>query len=181
MLIGLAKISGGQVLYLGEDRTTSIKKAQGLIGVVPDESNLYEDLSGFDNLAFCGALYGLVRQIRSLIQGLNEKGTTIFLTTHYIEEAERLCHRVAFICAGKIVRLDTVENLVADARDQFLVEVSLESSDLPPARWLERLNRAFPEARCDLETGGLLRVTSRNKLDTRRLSDSWPRICGPIT
>jgi len=41
------------------------------------------------------------RQIRHLIAGLNRAGTTIFLTTHYIEESERLCHRIAFILAGK--------------------------------------------------------------------------------
>ena len=42
------------------------------------------------------------RQIRKLSLDLNKKDITIFLTTHYIEEAERLCHRVAFIVDGKI-------------------------------------------------------------------------------
>jgi ABC-2 type transport system ATP-binding protein len=41
------------------------------------------------------------RQIRQLFAGLNKQGTTVFLTTHYIEEAERLCERIAFIVSGK--------------------------------------------------------------------------------
>ena len=47
------------------------------------------------------------RQLRSHIAALHEAGTTIFLTTHYIEEAERLCDRVAFLVDGKIVREDS--------------------------------------------------------------------------
>jgi ABC-2 type transport system ATP-binding protein len=42
------------------------------------------------------------RQIRELISTMNEKGTTIFMTTHYIEEAERLCNRIGFIVQGKL-------------------------------------------------------------------------------
>lgn len=38
--------------------------------------------------------------------------TAIFLTTHYIEEAERLCDRIAFIVAGRIVQIETVEELL---------------------------------------------------------------------
>ena len=173
MLIGMAKISEGRIFYKGKDLTDNIKKAQEIIGVVPDESNLYNEMNGFDNLCFCGALYGLskpgreekahrllelfglkdaagkkfmayskgmkrkltiaaalihepeilfldepttgidvasVRQIRNLIKELNENGTTIFLTTHYIEEAERLCNRVAFIDKGEIIQIDSVNS-----------------------------------------------------------------------
>lgn len=51
---------------------------------------------------------------------MNEKETAIFLTTHYIEEAERLCHRVAFIVDGKIVRIGTIEELMKDMRNYYL-------------------------------------------------------------
>ena len=51
------------------------------------------------------------RLIWDLIRQLNSDGTTVFLTTHYIEEAEALCERVAFINRGKIVETDTPENL----------------------------------------------------------------------
>ncbi|NLK02014.1 MAG: AAA family ATPase, partial [Clostridiaceae bacterium] len=52
------------------------------------------------------------RQIRDLIVALKELGTTIFLTTHYIEEAERICDRIAFIAEGQIVSSGTVPELM---------------------------------------------------------------------
>ena len=53
------------------------------------------------------------RKIWELIQQLKAQGITIVLTTHYIEEAEFLCDRVAILNAGKLVALDSVENLCA--------------------------------------------------------------------
>lgn len=65
------------------------------------------------------------RQIRSLIAGLKASGTTVFLTTHYIEEAERLCDRIAFIVNGKIVRTDTTESLLRQTQDEHIIELSV--------------------------------------------------------
>ena len=59
MLTGMAKISAGKIYYDGIDLTKNMKKAQEIIGVVADESNLYDEMSGYDNLCFCGSLYGL--------------------------------------------------------------------------------------------------------------------------
>ena len=53
------------------------------------------------------------RKIWALIKKIQKNGTTIFLTTHYIEEAEFLAQRVAFIDRGKIVVTDTPETLMA--------------------------------------------------------------------
>jgi len=53
------------------------------------------------------------RRIWSLIKRVQQDGTTIFLTTHYIEEAEFLAARVAFLDTGKIVALDTPQALMA--------------------------------------------------------------------
>ncbi len=52
------------------------------------------------------------RRIWSLIKKIQQSGTTIFLTTHYIEEAEFLAERVAFLDAGRIVALDTPQSLM---------------------------------------------------------------------
>ncbi len=52
------------------------------------------------------------RRIWSLIKRIQQSGTTIFLTTHYIEEAEFLADRVAFLDEGRIVALDTPQNLM---------------------------------------------------------------------
>ncbi|MHC1745357.1 MAG: ABC transporter ATP-binding protein [Syntrophobacteraceae bacterium] len=53
------------------------------------------------------------RRIWSLIKRIQQAGTTIFLTTHYIEEAEFLAKRVAFLDEGRIVALDSPQNLMA--------------------------------------------------------------------
>ena len=53
------------------------------------------------------------RKIWELIQALKAQGITIILTTHYIEEAEFLCDRVAIMNVGKLVALDTTKNLCA--------------------------------------------------------------------
>jgi ABC-2 type transport system ATP-binding protein len=49
----------------------------------------------------------MARSIREIISSLAQSGTTIFLTTHYMEEADRLCDRVAIIDLGRIMALDT--------------------------------------------------------------------------
>jgi ABC-2 type transport system ATP-binding protein len=52
------------------------------------------------------------RQVWALIKQIQQDGTTIFLTTHYIEEAEFLADRVALLCEGKIVVIDQPNNLI---------------------------------------------------------------------
>src|SRR6056297_3075423 len=64
MLTGLARPDFGTMRIAGIDCTKRTMRAQRLIGVVPDESNLYPELTGFDNLCFCAALYGLSKQGR---------------------------------------------------------------------------------------------------------------------
>jgi ABC-2 type transport system ATP-binding protein len=49
----------------------------------------------------------IAREIRQLISHLGEHGRTIFLTTHYMEEADRLCDHVAIIHHGRIIAMDT--------------------------------------------------------------------------
>jgi ABC-2 type transport system ATP-binding protein len=53
------------------------------------------------------------RAIWELVRGIRERGKTVFLTTHLMEEAERLCDRVAIIDRGRIIDMDTPERLVA--------------------------------------------------------------------
>jgi ABC-2 type transport system ATP-binding protein len=228
MLIGMAKVTSGKILYKGSDLTKNIKKAQELIGVVPDESNLYDEMSGFDNLCFCGALYGLikkerenkahqllelfqlkeaankkfkayskgmkrkltiaaalihdpeilfldeptsgidvasVRQIRNMIKELNERGTTIFLTTHYIEEAERLCHRVAFINKGKIIKIDSVDNLIADSHSINGVEIKFELANDKHTQIMYNLKNQFPGFECMSVNDNTIKITSENNID----------------
>jgi ABC-2 type transport system ATP-binding protein len=53
----------------------------------------------------------VAREIRKLVADLAGEGMTVFLTTHYMEEADQLCHRVAIIDQGRIIALDTPSNL----------------------------------------------------------------------
>lgn len=69
-------------------------------------------------------------EIHRLLKELNKEGTTIFLTTHNMEEADKLCDRVAFLSEGKIVELDTPFNFKQKYTDNT-IEVKLkESSNL---------------------------------------------------
>ncbi|MEK6575644.1 MAG: ABC transporter ATP-binding protein, partial [Chloroflexota bacterium] len=69
------------------------------------------------------------RNLRQMIAALRAEGVTIFLTTHYLEEAERLCDRIAIIVHGRVVALDTVDGLKAAVQKTTAVEVTLADSD----------------------------------------------------
>jgi len=224
MLTGLARPDGGAIRIGGIDCTGNPKAAQHLIGVVPDDSNLYPELTGFENLCFCGALYGMrkqereskarelleefgltdaarrkfagyskgmkrkltiaagiihsppilfldeptsgidvasARQIRQLIAAMNRAGTTVFLTTHYIEEAERLCGRIAFIVSGRIVRVDTVPNLLQPVQGKHVVEFALDGA---MSGIENKLATAFPVLQPEDRGGGRLRVSAPHPL-----------------
>jgi ABC-2 type transport system ATP-binding protein len=225
ILTGLARPDAGKIRIGGLDCSKNPKAAQHLVGIVPDESNLYPELTGFQNLDFCASLYGLpkperqrrawelletfgleeaarrkfggysrgmkrkltiaagiihrppilfldepttgidvasARQIRQLVAGLHRAGTTIFLTTHYIEEAERLCERIAFIVEGRIVRVDTVANLLQPLQERkvLLISVSNTANGLT-----SRLAAAFPNFAFQEISTGLVRVESAETIN----------------
>jgi ABC-2 type transport system ATP-binding protein len=225
MLTGLAKPSAGEIRIAGYDGSKEIKKVQQIIGIVPDESNLYDEMSGLDNLLFCASLYGMkkevrekrakelleqfsladtgkrpfkayskgmkrkltiaagiihhpailfldepttgidvesARQIRRLIKELNAQGTTIFLTTHYIEEAERLCHRLGFIVAGKVIKVSEVQALMEEAQQENVVEFRTEPNGLDLEK---KLVRVFPKIRIKASTGHSIRITSQEPIE----------------
>jgi len=66
------------------------------------------------------------QMILALLRNLNQQGTTIFLTTHNMEEANRLCHRVGIIHAGKIVAIDAPEKLKVAIDRVHKIEVSFD-------------------------------------------------------
>jgi ABC-2 type transport system ATP-binding protein len=76
------------------------------------------------------SLWGFIRK-------LNRDGHTIVLTTHYLEEAEALCERIAMLKAGKIVALDTTQNLLSSFAG---LTVRLSAESLPP-EWRARVLR----------------------------------------
>ncbi|MGM0385301.1 MAG: ABC transporter ATP-binding protein [Actinomycetota bacterium] len=240
VLTGLALPTSGAFRIAGVDGAHDIKRVQQRIGIVPDESNLYEELSGFDNLTFCASLYGLSRsvreqrarellerfgladtgsrpfrayskgmkrkltiaagiihspeilfldepttgidvessrQIRDLVRSLHEAGTTIFLTTHYIEEAERLCDRIGFIAAGRIVRIGAVEELMAEDEGRHVVEFTFgDAGD----HLLTGLADAFPGMEVARVDATRLRVTSPERIDLTPFLPVLERLGEPV-
>ncbi|MEF8942415.1 MAG: ABC transporter ATP-binding protein [Desulfohalobiaceae bacterium] len=212
ILTGLARPDSGTVRIGDIDCTRRPRRAQHLLGVVPDESNLYPELTGRDNLCFCASLYGMgkperraraeellkglglaeaadrkfagyskgmkrkltiaagiihsprilfldepttgidvasARQLRRIVADLHRGGTTIFLTTHYIEEAERLCQRIAFLVSGRIVRIAGVEELLQPAQAAHTLQIStngdIQDMEKDIARAFPHLELSFPE------------------------------------
>jgi ABC-2 type transport system ATP-binding protein len=70
------------------------------------------------------------RILRAMIKELKDLGVTIFLTTHYIEEAEQLCDRVAILVKGTIKTVDTPKNLIAATNSKNLEEAFIEITGL---------------------------------------------------
>ena len=69
------------------------------------------------------------RAIWELVRGIRERGKTVFLTTHLMEEAERLCDRVAIIEQGRIIDMDRPEKLVARHCPERTVVVATEDAN----------------------------------------------------
>jgi len=189
MLTTLLEPTEGRILINGHDLAHDAYPVKRQMGLVPEESSVYTELTAWDNLMFTARLYrvgraergararelleifglwekqdvkvenfskgmrrrlsiamaiihrpallfldeptpGLdaqsARAIRGLLRKLNAEGTTIFLTTHQIEEANQLCDRVAIIDHGRIAAIDTPEQLKRTFRRVQSVEVALE-------------------------------------------------------
>jgi ABC-2 type transport system ATP-binding protein len=195
MLTGLSQPTSGQARVLGLDLAHDLPRIKRQVGVVPESSNLYAELTALNNLVFSMQLYGVprrqrvpraeellarfrledkrdtpfaklsrgmmraltiaaalahrpallfldepttgldvisARNLRQMIAGLRQEGVTVFLTTHYLEEAERLCDRIALIVKGRIVALDTVAGLKAQVQGGTAVEATLQQgADAP--------------------------------------------------
>jgi len=67
------------------------------------------------------------RAIWDLVRGIRDRGKTVFLTTHLMEEAERLCDRVAIMEHGRIIEIDTPEKIVARHCPERTVLVDTEN------------------------------------------------------
>jgi ABC-2 type transport system ATP-binding protein len=79
----------------------------------------------------------LRQSLWAFIRKLNRDGHTVILTTHYLEEAEALCARIAMLKAGKIVALDTKQNLLSS----FAGLTVMLTADLLPEAWQSRVVR----------------------------------------
>jgi len=69
------------------------------------------------------------RQLWDIIRQFREEGRTVLLTTHYMDEAERLCDRVAVVDHGRVIACDSPRRLIAGLGGEHVIEFSLASSD----------------------------------------------------
>ena len=81
----------------------------------------------------------LRRSLWEFISRLNREGHTILLTTHYLEEAEALCGRIAMLKSGRVVALDATRNLLK-LTNEHCAQLRLDS-EVVPAAWQKRLQR----------------------------------------
>ena len=186
MICGLLKPTAGEIFVEGNSILKSPREVKKLLGVVPQEVAIYEELSARENLSFWGGIYGmgggeLRRRVGELLEqvGLEDRakeptknfsggmkrrlnlalglvhdpklilldeptvgidpqarhnildvvksivagGRTVLYTTHYLEEAEELCDRLAIIDHGKILSQGTVGELKTQLGEGSLLTV----------------------------------------------------------
>jgi ABC-2 type transport system ATP-binding protein len=199
IMTGVLKPDSGQALIAGHEVSPATPDVRRMIGVVPQQITVYEELTATDNLVFWGRLYGLGgdglgRRIEELFAmvGLEERagdkvatysggmkrrlnlcmgliheprvlvldeptlgidpqarllllerveaiasgGTAVIYTTHYLEEAESLCNRLAIIDHGRVLATGSLDELMQQVRFGDLVRIR---GSFDPARDREQL------------------------------------------
>lgn len=186
MICGLLKPTAGEILVQGQSILKNSQEVKKLLGVVPQEVAIYEELSARENLSFWGGIYGLAgkelrgrvielleqvgledrakeptknfsggmkrrlnlalglihdpklilldeptvgidpqarRNILDVVKSIVAGGRTVLYTTHYLEEAEELCDRLAIIDHGQILSQGTVGELQTQLGEGSLLSV----------------------------------------------------------
>jgi ABC-2 type transport system ATP-binding protein len=155
-LVGLSDQAGERARALSGGQRRRLDVALALIGD-PELVFLDEPTTGFDPSAR--------RAAWNVIAGLRELGKTVFLTTHYMEEAERLADRIAVIAAGEIVAEGTPQTL--GDRQRWGVQIDFA---LPPGTVAEDLPAALSERAQPQQDGRFVLPNSRVAADLNALS-----------
>lgn len=191
MLTGVLRPDSGRALIMGRDIVREPLEIKQMMGIVPEVSSAYIELSALKNLQLIGELYGVpkkeredralmlleqfglyerrddlvrsfskgmkqrlllclalinepsilildeptagldvesTRLINDIIRDMNRAGTSVFLTTHNMEEANQLCERIAIINRGRIAAIDRPEVLKRKASGLQSLEVSFNKA-----------------------------------------------------
>jgi ABC-2 type transport system ATP-binding protein len=99
------------------------------------------------------------RQTWDIVEGLKARGRTVLLTTHYMEEAARLCERVAIVDHGRVIALGTPRDLVASLGAEHVVEFEVEEG--AGAVLLPDALRSLPSVEGVAQESGSWRLTVR--------------------
>ncbi|WP_260482954.1 ABC transporter ATP-binding protein [Sphingomicrobium flavum] len=107
----------------------------------------------------------LRQQLWDYVRSLNEQGVTVVLTTHYLEEAEQLCDRIAIINHGKLIANEPTRDLIAKAQDkEVVITVNRELAALPEHRRFKKVSQVGPSdiaityAKDEMNAGDVVRV-----------------------
>ena len=195
----LLKPDSGEARVGGFSVTREPEKVKALIGVVPQDIALYDDMTGRENLLFWGRMYGMSgstlskrvdevleliglldrqkdrlgkysggmkrrvnigaallhnprflyldeptvgidpqsrRSILDKVKNLNAAGVTILYTTHYMEEAQELSHRIGIMDQGTLIALGTQDELVRLVGEQTRIDLALDrDAEILAGRW----------------------------------------------
>jgi ABC-2 type transport system ATP-binding protein len=121
-----------QVMYLSGGMRRRVEIARGLVHE-PRIFFLDEPTTGLDPVSRVG-VWEMIRKLKQ------QRDLTVLLTTHYMDEADKLCDRIAIVDHGKLVALDSPLKLKASIPSQNAIEVSFS---LVPDQWMDRL-KALP-------------------------------------
>jgi len=134
--VGLEEKAAARVGTLSGGQKQRLSLACALVGD-PELLFLDEPTTGLDPQSR--------RQIWEIVESLRGRGRTVLLTTHYMEEAERLCDRVAIVDRGQVIALGTPRELVAALGAEHVIEFEcdgeLEADELVALSGVERVGR----------------------------------------
>ena len=238
MLTGVIDPTEGTAAIEGHDICSDGLAAREHLGIVPEEANVYPDLSVWQNVMLMAELHGVPRKTRTsegerllgqlglddrkkekarglskglrqrlmlctalvsrpemlfldeptsgldvhsakltrqIVADMNKQGLTVFLTTHNMDEADEMCHRVAIINKGRIAAIDTPENLRQAAKSSQFVEASFagqepSGADLRALSGVNRISRQGKSIRLYTEHPGNTAVALAVLADQQGLS-----------
>jgi ABC-2 type transport system ATP-binding protein len=149
--VDLTKWRDAQTKTLSGGMRRRLEIARGLVHS-PRIFFLDEPTTGLDPVSRV-AVWEMLTAIKS------KRKLTVLITTHYMDEADRLCNRIAIVDHGKLVALDTPEALKATVPGSTVIEVQFENA---PPDWEERLQTLPGVTSVQNESAGMFRVLTTN-------------------
>jgi ABC-2 type transport system ATP-binding protein len=150
-LVDLTKWRDAQTKTLSGGMRRRLEIARGLVHS-PRIFFLDEPTTGLDPVSRV-AVWEMLTNIKK------NRQLTVLITTHYMDEADRLCDRIAIVDHGKLVALDTPAALKASVPGSNVIEVQFEN---PPADWEQRLHNLSDVTSVKHEGAGMYRVLTSN-------------------